>query len=104
MNARSPCLAEQWFVEDAIRDIQGLCPMCRTEFETRWLRLFGPTNEQALSNIYRQSRAIRVGAVMDNRLGHAARTDNWSALGLLQTIDAMIRMSADVLMQQRATA
>ena len=96
---RSPCLQEQWFVADTVAALAGLCPLCRANLEAE-LRLFGATNEEALSPIYRQSRAIRVQAVFTGR-PLARQPNHWDALQVLRTIGGMCELSAAILFQQQ---
>ena len=83
-----PCLEEEWFVEDSTRDLAGFCPMCRRDAE-ELIQLFGKTEELALREIYRQSRAIRVT--------HMRRdVGPWESARVLQSIRAMTCMAGKI--------
>jgi hypothetical protein len=81
----APCLNEQWFIDDTINGMEGLCPLCVKDLEY-WLRFFGPDNRTALSEIYRQSRAIRIGRVRDSMFDSARETGPWEAVHVMQFI------------------
>lgn len=82
---RAPSLAEQWFIEDTIEQMTGLCQSCRDDLGN-WLRLFGRDDRTALHEIYVQSRAIRVTQSRD--------CDNWEALRVMQFIGGCVDMAS----------
>lgn len=102
MTARSPSLAEQWFVDDAVLAISRLCPLCRAKFQEE-LRLFHADDRAAFHEIYRQSRAIRVMRVMQDDIPAARKIDDWEVLRVLRTIRGMIGLGAAVFAEQRGT-
>lgn len=95
-----PCLAEEWFVADAMRDICGLCPMCRRSIDAE-LALFAPEPRAALSEIYRLSRAMRVKRIMAGQMEAASRTSDWAALETMRAISMMLGMAEGVFAVQR---
>lgn len=86
---RAPSLAEQWFIEDTIEQMDGLCQKRLGDLR-KWLKLFGRDDRTALHEIYIQSRAIRV-----TQMRHC---DNWEALRVLQFIGVCIAMGSAGLM------
>lgn len=91
--SRRPCLAEEWFIDEGIASLGGLCPACRGAFRAE-LRFFSPNDREAFSNIYRMSRAIRVKAVLDGRLSNARKIDDWEALRVHRTLAGLTFMAA----------
>lgn len=53
----SPCLAEDWFVDDFVPN----------KAEAVLLPFFGPTQERAVRQVYRYSRALRVQDILAGR-------------------------------------
>lgn len=100
MRTLSPCLDEQWFVEDGLALLAGLCPMCRRALAQE-LRLFGSDNASALHQIYVQSRAIRVQAIFRNNFAAAHGIGDWEALLVLRTVLEMILLATGVLFEQQ---
>lgn len=95
-----PSLSEQWFITDALEEMALVCPMCRAQMKRR-LSLFADSPEAALSEIYKQSRAIRVQHVMGNRLTAGRKTSDWAALETLLVIEQVIGFAAVGLAAQR---
>ena len=93
--SRKPCQAEDWFTEDALYAMEGLCAQCRDAFEAEISIFDSGGAEQALRAIYRQSRSIRV---MNAQSGKPYRQDNWDALHYIRTIRHLILMSENVTM------
>lgn len=90
MADRRPSLREQWFIEDALRDLNGLCPVCRGAAEKEIL-LFGPSLNHALSEIYSASRRIRVRAGLDGR--DCRHMTDWEAAIVMRSIAGLTAMS-----------
>ena len=88
----APSLAEQWFVDDNLLWLEGLCPECRAAFRGE-LRLFAATDRDALSEVFRQSRAIRVQAAL---AGRGYRRDDYESLHVHRTLRALISMASGV--------
>lgn len=100
MSQRPSSLAEQWFIEDSLQSLEGLCPLCRAAFENE-LRFFAENMREALSVLYLQTRAIRVQAVLSGRTNLAHTMDNWEALRVHRTLAAITGMAATVLFEQQ---
>ena len=82
---RAPCLDEQWFVADNLdRPLPGM-------------HRFGNSSEEALSTIYRLSRAIQVNHILAGRHHLARHTHNFTAIDLMDSIKALIEMAQDQL-------
>lgn len=91
MSARRVSLREEWFIEDAERDISGLCPLCRNAAEAEIL-IFGPTVRDGLHEIFSASRATRVQGAMAGR-GYRDHGD-WDAAAVVRSIGVLIGMAA----------
>lgn len=79
-----PCLAENWFVEDSMEDGTADHPL---------LQYFYPTDkEQALREVYRISRDLRVKRLFSGKIKEAKETSDKAALELMETIAVLIGM------------
>ena len=88
-----PCLAENWFVEDSMEDGTVNHPL---------LWLFHPTDkEQALREVYRESRDLRVKYVFMGQIEKARTTTNTAALELMETISVLIAMGTTNMINHR---
>lgn len=93
---RKPSLAEQWFVEDAL-DAYDEMPSWKRDL----VSLFDADPATAFSEIYKQSRAIRVKHGFAKRFDAAKKTTDWAALELMETIMAMTIMAQRTLEEQQ---
>ena len=91
MSTLRPCLAEEWFVEDGLTAMNGLCPLCRASL-LKELSVFDADPARALSDVYRLSRAISVKHIMAHRFEAARAMDDWEALRVMRGISFMITL------------
>lgn len=93
MNTRRPSLAEEWFIEDGLKALEALCDTCRTAL-LKEIALFDANPSQALSDVYRLSRAIRIKRIQSEQFEAAQSTDDWEALRVMRLIRFMITMAS----------
>ena len=88
-----PCLAENWFVEDSMEDGTADHPL---------LQYFHPTDkEQALREVYRMSRDLRVNYVFMGKIEKARATTNTAALELMETFAVLLAMGTTNMINHR---
>lgn len=76
-----PCLAENWFVEDSMEDGTSDHPL---------LHYFHPTDkEQALREVYRMSRDLRIKRFFSGKIKEAKETSDKASLEVFETITAL---------------
>lgn len=93
MTTLRPSLREEWFIEDALRDLAGLCPMCRRRAEDE-IMVFGASVRDGLSEIFKASRSIRVSAAQTGR--PYRDIGDWEAASVIRTIGTLISAAVRV--------
>ncbi|MGF3026554.1 hypothetical protein ACQVP2_27490 [Methylobacterium aquaticum] len=94
-----PSLAEEWFVRDALAELDAVCPVCRARLLSV-LNHLSPGPSAAFAEVFRLSQAIRVQRFMAGNFDAGRRTDDWESLRLLMSIHAGISVSLALLREQ----
>jgi hypothetical protein len=99
MATRKACLSEEWFMQDGLKTLDGLCLNCRAALLDE-LSVFDANPATALSEVFRLSRAIRVKRVLMGQASSARGTDDWEALRVMRLIRSMIGIASDQFEEQ----
>jgi hypothetical protein len=90
---KAPCLAEDWFVQEALE--QGLD-------KNPHLPLLSENPSDALRMCFRMARWMRASAILSGNHDEAKKIDSMATLRCLETVEEFIRMAASMFNEVKA--
>ena len=90
----TPCLDEDWFVDDWLELMRG-----DSKIEETALR-FGNDPEEGLRKMYRMARTHRCNLIMSGKMDEARKIGNDYIFELMETIESMVLLAVMVHMDK----